>query len=202
MIKWIFFDVGSTLVDESAAYAHRLQDIADAAGVSYESVRETAMKFYRQNKKGDLETTKSLGVPLTKWHGEDEVLYADAAECLKALSGRYKIGIIANQNPGTKDRLEKFGILQYIDLVIASAEEGVAKPDLRIFGIALERSGCLPEEAVMVGDRIDNDIVPAKQIGMKTVWIRQGFGQFWNVTQETERADWVIDSLSEIAELF
>lgn len=87
------------------------------------------MEFYKQNKKGDLETAKLLGVDLTKWHKEDEVLYSDAYECLEILSSRYKIGIIANQSLGTKDRLEQHGILQYIDLVIASAEEGVAKPD-------------------------------------------------------------------------
>ena len=49
-----------------------------------------------------------------------------------------------------------FGILKYFNLVVASAEEGVAKPDKRIFEIALERAGCAPEEAFMIGDRIDN----------------------------------------------
>jgi HAD superfamily hydrolase (TIGR01549 family) len=64
------------------------------------------------------------------------------------------------------------GILQYIDLVIASAEEGVAKPYRRIFEIALNRANCIPEQSVMIGDRIDNDIIPAKAIGMKTIWIK------------------------------
>lgn len=58
-------------------------------------------------------------------------------------------------------------MLKYIDLVIASAEEGVAKPDLRIFNIALERANCKPEEAIIIGDIIDNDIVPANKIGIK-----------------------------------
>lgn len=61
--------------------------------------------------------------------------------------------------------MRNHGILKYIDLVVASAEEGVAKPDLRIFEIALKRSGCPAEYAVMAGDRIDNDIVPAKKMG-------------------------------------
>lgn len=58
--------------------------------------------------------------------------------------------------------------------MIASAEEGVSKPDPRIFEIALGRADCKAEHAVMIGDRIDNDVVPAKKMGMKTVWIRQG----------------------------
>lgn len=106
--------------------------------------------------------------------------------------------MIANQSAGTSERLEKFGIRKYIDLVIASAEEGVSKPDKRIFEIALERSNCKPENAVMIGDRIDNDIVPAKQLGMKTIWVKQGFGSLWNITDEKEKADMEVNNLSDI----
>ena len=197
-IKWLFFDVGSTLVDEHFAYEHRMREMADLANTTYSSVYETAMTFYKQNKKGDLETAKLLGVELPKWHKEDEILYSDAAKCLEILSGRYKIGIIANQSLGTKTRLEQHGILQYIDLVIASAEEGVAKPDKRIFELALNRSNCKPGDAVMIGDRIDNDIVPAKRMGMHTIWIKQGYGQYWDITDEVEKADCTVHSLMEI----
>lgn len=197
-IKWLFFDVGSTLVDEHLAYEHRMREMADLANTTYSSVYETAMTFYKQNKKGDLETAKLLGVELPKWHKEDEILYSDTTKCLEILSGRYKIGIIANQSLGTKTRLEQHGILQYIDLVIASAEEGVAKPDKRIFELALNRSNCKPGDAVMIGDRIDNDIVPAKLMGMRTIWIKRGYGQYWNITDDAEKADRMVHSLIEI----
>ena len=128
-------------------------------------------------------------------------MYSDAYECLEILSSRYKIGIIANQSIGTKERLEQQGVLQYIDLVIASAEEGVAKPDRKIFEIALERGNCKPNNAVMIGDRIDNDIIPAKLLGMHTIWIKQGFGQYWNITQEVEKADCVVHSLMDICNI-
>lgn len=200
-IEWIFFDVGSTIVDEHIAYEHRMREIADSAKTTYSSVYETAMAFYKQNKKGDLETAKLLGVELTKWHKEDEILYGDASKCLAVLSSRYKIGIIANQSLGTKERLEQHGVLQYIDLVIASAEEGVAKPDKKIFEIALEKGNCKPDNAVMVGDRIDNDIIPAKLLGMHTIWIKQGFGQYWNITEDVEKADYVVHSLMDICNI-
>ncbi len=200
-INWLFFDVGSTIVDEHLAYEHRLREIANLANVTYSSVYETAMTFYKQNKKGDLETAKSLGINLPKWHKEDEILYSDATKCLEILSSRYKIGIIANQSLGTKERLKQHGIFQYIDLVIASAEEGVAKPDKQIFEIALDRSNCKPNNAVMIGDRIDNDIVPAKLMGMHTIWIKQGFGQYWDIKQEDEKADCIVHSLMEICNI-
>lgn len=200
-IEWLFFDVGSTLVDESLVYEKRMRSVAKSANVTYEYVYETAMNLYRQNKKGDLETIKMLNVAKPKWSFADEILYHDTEECLKKLSKKYKIGVIANQSLGTEKRLENFGILKYMDLVIASAEEGVAKPDKRIFEIALERSNCAPANAVMIGDRIDNDIVPAKRIGMKTIWIKQGFGKFWNITGEHEKADYVVNNLTEICVL-
>lgn len=200
-IRWLFFDVGSTLVDESIAYEKRLRNVAEAANVTFEYVYETAIEFYKQNKKGDLETIKLLKKEKPKWCKEAEILYADTEECLKILNKKYKIGIIANQSLGTEKRLENFGILKYIDLVISSAEEGVAKPDRRIFEIALERSGCKPENAIMIGDRIDNDIIPAKEMGMKTIWIKQGFGKYWKITNEKEKADFTVDTLTEICNL-
>lgn len=200
-VKWIFFDVGSTLIDEHWAYEHRMRDIADEAGVSFEEVYKRAMDFYVQNKKGDLEAAKLFGVELTKWHTEDEMIYPEATKCLEQLSKKYKIGIIANQLLGTKERLKKHGVLKFIDLVIASAEEGVSKPDKRIFEITLERAGCKPEEAVMIGDRIDNDIVPAKALGMRTIWVKQGFGKLWTIESEIEQPDYAVDSLMEICEI-
>lgn len=200
-IKWLFFDVGSTLVDESLVYEIRMRNVAQMANVSYEYVYETAMEFYRHNQKGDLETMKLLNVEKPKWRFEDERLYNDTEECIKRLSKKYKMGVIANQSLGTADRLEKFGLLKYIDLVIASAEEGVAKPDKRIFEIALSRANCNPKQSVMIGDRIDNDIVPAKKIGMNTIWIKQGFGKFWNITSDEEKADYEVDSLLDICNI-
>lgn len=200
-IGWLFFDVGSTIMNEQTAYEHRIRDIADAANTTYAKVYETAMAYYKLNKKGDLEAARAFGVPLPKWHKENEFLYADAMQCFETLHSKYKLGIIANQLPGTEERLNRQGILKYIDLIVASAEEGVAKPDRRIFEIALERSNCKPANTIMVGDRIDNDIVPAKQTGMHTIWIRRGIWQYWNIKEEIEQPDLVINNLTELCDL-
>lgn len=92
--------------------------------------------------------------------------------------------------------------MKFIDLVVASAEEGVSKPDRRIFEIALQRAGCRPENTVMIGNRIDNDIVPAKKMGMKSVWIKRGFGKYWQIRGEEEKADYGVHDLKEILLLF
>lgn len=200
-IEWLFFDVGSTLVDEHIVYEERMKKIAEAANTTYDKVYDTALEFYKQNRKGDLETAKLLGVKMPSWNHEKETLYADTIQCLENLSRKYKIGIIANQSLGTEQRLERYGLLQYIDLVAASAEEGVAKPDKKIFEIALEKSGCKAESAAMIGDRIDNDIVPGNLLGMYTIWVKQGFGQYWNIKNEIEKADCTVNSLNELCQI-
>jgi GrpB-like predicted nucleotidyltransferase (UPF0157 family) len=60
-----------------------------------------------------------------------------------------------------------------IDVVVMSDEIGVAKPDARFFAAVLDRLGRRPDEVLYVGDRLDNDILPARHIGMFTVFIRR-----------------------------
>ena len=69
---------------------------------------------------------------------------------------------------------------------------------MRIFEIALSKADCKAEEAVMVGDRLDNDIVPANKIGMKTVWIKQGFGGLAVPMAQDEQPNFTISNLSEL----
>ena len=200
-IEWIFFDIGSTLADESKVYERRFKKIAELADVSEEYVLKKVVEYCENNQKGDLAVIKLLGVEKPVWEHQYEILYKDTEMCLKDLSQKYKIGVIANQEFGTEKRLIDFGIRKYIDVIVASAEEGVAKPDKRIFEIALKKAGCKAEKAVMIGDRIDNDIVPAKETGMKTIWIKQGMGKYWKISNESEKADFVIDSLSELLDI-
>ena len=110
----------------------------------------------------------------------------------------YKLGIIANQNFGVSERLESWELSQYFDVIASSAEIGYAKPDKEIFEKAFELAECTAEESVMVGDRLDNDIIPAKALGMKTVWVKNGLAKFQSSELGERFADSQIDSLSEL----
>lgn len=199
--KWIFFDIGSTLVDESECYKDRYEKAVRGSAVSPREFEQKVIEFSRQNKKGDHEAVKYYGFTLPKWNKELEKLYPDTSEALKRLREKYRLGIIANQSPGSKKRLEDWGMLEYFDVVAASAEEGFAKPDERIFLRALKSAGCLPQNAVMVGDRLDNDIAPAKKLLMKTVWIKRGFAKYNKVGGVFETADYTVNDLLELCEL-
>lgn len=73
--------------------------------------------------------------------------------------------------------------------------------DEKIFKIALQRAACKSGNAIMIGDRIDNDIIPAKKLGFHTIWIKQGFGQYWNITKKEETPDYTVCSLSELCDI-
>ena len=63
-------------------------------------------------------------------------------------------------------------------------------------------AGCQPHHSVMVGDRLDNDILPAKKLGMRTVWIRKGLSGYQHIDLGKDNADWIIDNLSDLKEIF
>ena len=62
----------------------------------------------------------------------------------------------------TEARLESYGLNPFISLWVSSVEIGLEKPDLAIFQGALKQAQCAPHQALMIGDRVDNDIRPAK----------------------------------------
>lgn len=96
-------------------------------------------------------------------------------EVLESLNRRgLKLGLAANQPATTLPKLERHGIGQYFANAGMSGVYGFRKPDVRLFLRACEDLDLQPAECIMVGDRIDNDIVPANLLGMRTVLIRTG----------------------------
>jgi len=79
--------------------------------------------------------------------------------------------VIANQPGLVRAELDQFGLTKYFSELVISDEVGLHKPDERIFKYALDKTGAKPWRCVMVGDRVDNDVRPAKLLGMRTVWL-------------------------------
>ena len=68
---------------------------------------------------------------------------------------------------------------------------------MKLFEIALAKADCAPDNAVMIGDRIDNDIIPAGQLGMKTVWIKQGLSKYYK-NESKFIPNVIVNSLDEL----
>lgn len=200
-IEWVFLDIGSTLVDESLAVHRRVERTVAGMDVTAEEFYHRMVELCRIDAKGYQLALREFGLSAVPWDSGDERPYPEAAVCLRRLRELYHIGIIANQVPGCTARLRAWGLLPHIDLVVSSAEEGVSKPDPRIFQIALDRAHCAPQAAVMAGDRIDNDIRPARALGMRTVWLRQGLGGLVEPKTAAEQPDYTVADLSGLVDL-
>ncbi len=194
--------MGSTLIDESACVEARLRAVAEAAGLPLDVARLRAETLARDGCAFAVKALAGeLNVPVPPWPQTLERPFPDVAPVLGRLRERFRLGIIANQPPGSAERLQKWGLRSFFDVIVASAEEGVSKPDPEIFRRALSRAGCAPHEAVMIGDRLDNDILPAKRLGMRTVWVRQGWGGAAEAVPEEACPDWSVRNLSELCAL-
>ena len=207
-IRYLFFDVGYTLVDEDAVWEARCREQADmpearalglTAGDIYREIEEASRQYLPQYRT----VVEKYGfTQVAPFRGELETLYPEAPAVLAALSQKYSLGVIANQAKGLKERLQDWGIQPYFTAVASSWEAGASKPDPTIFRLAFSLAGCAPEEAFMIGDRLDNDIAPAKALGMKTVWLRQGFGALQIPKKPEYTPDYTIDSLTELPGIF
>ena len=210
MIDWLFFDIGSTLVEEKQAlddFVNRCVEKLVQVGikVSYADYHDQLLRIAVQG--GDpiheawsCFAPNHLKRPSWSWSHDKERLFPEVRLVLKTLGERYRLGIIANQGKDLLDRLERFGILDNFEIIINSTDIGFSKPDLRIFQVALEKANIEPSKAVYVGDRVDNDMVPAKKLGMRTIRLRQGLGQYGS-EDATFPSDWQVSNVQELLQI-
>jgi FMN phosphatase YigB (HAD superfamily) len=100
----------------------------------------------------------------------DRDLHADALPCLRALRARgLRLGAAGNMHAHHEEFLRP-----HVDFVGSSERWGVQKPDAAFFAHVVEEAGAPAEEILYVGDRVDNDVVPARAAGLHAVRIRRG----------------------------
>ncbi len=179
-------------------------------------------EYYEQRDKDFYETTyhlvlrellKELGhveVPESVLRSALDALYyvtqsnwqleSDALETLKTLkSENYKLGIFSNagDDKDVQDLIESFGIRSYFDFVLTSAACFYRKPHPRAFEIALAHWNATPNEAAMIGDSLEADIVGAKQLDMTAIWLTRR-AQFREEDMLRIKPDFSLRKLSEL----
>lgn len=189
MLRWIFFDITGTLLNEGpfidAARDMVFRALTDlgkqvtrgefdfaAEELRLQKVRSTLRGLMVRFTDGQVEFETVLDAYYRNMAANIRYLMPPsegAIEAVRALAEKYSLGIIANQIPEVRDALDECGILGLFGVIVLSGEEDFSKPDPRMFAAALERAGCLPEEAMMVGDRWETDVKPALEIGMRGV---------------------------------
>jgi len=80
-----------------------------------------------------------------------------------------RLVVVSNANGRMRTALERMGLAPHVDLVVDSHEEGVEKPDPRIFAHALARIGARADRTLHVGDLYHTDVVGARRAGLRAV---------------------------------
>jgi HAD superfamily hydrolase (TIGR01549 family) len=206
VVRAVVFDVGETLIDETRIWSRW----ADRLGVTrftmlgvlggMAALGQSFDEAFQIVRPGfDLEAEQE------SWRREDpdglrvnfdaDDLYPDVRPGLTALRGLgYELIIAGNQPPQAYDALAAMRLP--VDAVHTSDGWGVAKPDPGFFAKVVAVSGREPGEILYVGDRLDNDVLPARTAGMRTALIRRGPWGYLHATRpEAAKADHVVDDL-------
>lgn len=221
----VLFDVGYTLLDETdrlrAAVSLVAEDpsvaaLPELAGLSPETRRERVMSGYLavcENPKPAEPSLlvlmlESLGLATEearrvrkrlRWDATPMTELGGARACLQALrDAGLRVGVLANQPASAREDLERAGLIGLCDHVWLSDAVGMAKPDPAFFRLALSMWSLPPGNVAYVGDRPDNDVAPAKALGMHTVRLRVGPHATQQPRGAAEVADWSADSMADV----
>jgi HAD superfamily hydrolase (TIGR01549 family) len=203
--RWVVLDVGETIIDETRVWSIW----ADMLGIS----RLTFMAGFgsvlaRGGEHRDVFELFNVADWRTAWPEHEAIyggfqaddLYPDAIPAMDALRARgYRVAVIGNQPTSRTAELRQIGI--EAEIIAMSAEMGAAKPSPQFFEQVLELIGSpRPSSVAYVGDRVDNDVLPAVMAGMRAVWIRRGPWGFIERLPDGVNPALIVTTLSELAE--
>jgi HAD superfamily hydrolase (TIGR01509 family) len=185
-VEAVVFDVGETLVDETAMWTRAAQ----AAGITPFTLMAGLGATIALERPHD-EVWAMLGIdhPAGTWTMDD--WYPDARPCLERLrTAGYRVGACGNTPAFVEQELAPL-----VDVAASSEGLGVWKPAPQFFERVVELAGVAAEKIAYVGDRVDNDVGPAIAAGLVGVHIRRGP---WGHLQTPPAAAIRIESLDEL----
>jgi FMN phosphatase YigB (HAD superfamily) len=206
VVKAVFFDVGETLIDETRHWF----SWADWLGISRLTfscaLGAVIARGEPHRRVFDMFIPEFDVTRATRERQEagshvvigPQDFYPDALPTLAALSSAgYTIGIAGNQPEDTETALRTCGVTA--DYMASSATWAVEKPSAEFFAKIGEVSGYSPSEIAYVGDRLDNDVLPARKAGMCAVFLVRGpWGILQAQSPDVSHASITIHSLTEL----
>ena len=213
-IDWVFLDVGGILFSDDAYFDGLFEAIAAAApGTTRDAYVERLCAL--RAAQAEPFTTALLDAFVADAGAHPEVraaadaswaehghrvgeLYPEVLETLRALAAAYRLACITNHFSWVRERATEAGFGDLIAAWAISAEVGVEKPDARLFRKLLDDAGTTPDRVAMVGDRLDRDIVPAKALGMRTIWVLRNEAPDEPTREQLAVPDAAVRSLDEV----
>src|SRR5579871_3430144 len=214
-IEWVFFDIGDVLFDEDVPHLYHFHLMVLAmrrhgVEVSWDDYRMQIRQSVQTSPDSAIEAAARHFVPddalwdQIRQESQEEyktarkphpygLLLDNITAVVQDLRRDFRLGIIANQHPPVLQALDTYGIGRHFDVKAINEVIGLSKPDPAMYRWALEQAGCAPERAMMIGDRPDNDIAPARALGMPTIRFQRGVLYVWyEPVQEREHDDLII----------
>lgn len=208
-IRAVFFDLGGTLLDETSFFEEWADWLNVDRGTFLAALEELIangddhrLLFERFSPDVDLDTLlndrQASGTP-ARFLAED--LYPGSLTCIQELRELgYIVGVAGNQSMFKDDLAKSVGL----EVQISRAGDAwkYEKPDSRFFDRLVSEAGVPAGQIAYVGDRVDNDILPAKQVGLRAVLVTTGpWGRTHVNRPEAQQADAIIDSLTQLPEV-
>ena len=185
-IKHIFFDLDHTLWDFEANSKKTFSYIFDKNDLEiefndfievYQPINHRYWKLFREDKVSKAQLRYGRLKEAFKDHitylANHNALFENAIQVLEYLQPKYKMHIITNGFEEVQHRkLKNSNLLPFFDEIITSEKVGVKKPNPRIFEYALDITGAVNGESVMIGDNFEADILGAKNMGMQVIFCK------------------------------
>lgn len=207
-ITTVVFDVGETLVDETRHWGE-WADWMDVPRLTFFAALGAVIERGQHHRRVFELLRPGFDVPAAE--AERRVagwryrfvpgdFYPDALPCLAALRAKgLRIGLAGNQPEAAEAALSEAGI--EADFIASSARWGAEKPSPAFFARVIEAAGRPAGEIAYVGDRLDNDVLPAKAAGLTAVFLRRGpWGVLHALRPGAAQADLRLESLHGLAE--
>ncbi|HLX11903.1 MAG TPA: HAD family hydrolase [Bacteroidota bacterium] len=151
-----------------------------------------AMQFEYLGLTGKANLAKTMSA---ECYAEVSAIIERAKIVLNGLSARYRLGLVSNFYGNLEVVCNEFGLDTLFSVKIDSSVVGVQKPDPKIWAMGIEKLSVKPEDAFVIGDAYDRDIVPAKSLGCTTIWLK---GKSWKMPKATPAADYTIGKFEEL----
>ena len=181
----------SLSIETLIAIRNQIAEEQKDRGFTHEAIRLEAFKQTLQFiKSPDDDLAAHLNTLYLKHRFEDIQFFDDVLPALNALQRHYMMGILSNGNTYP----ERCGLAGYFQFVVLAQDYGIRKPDPRLFEITIERAGCAKHQLLHVGDSFQNDIIGAKQAGVRSVWLNREGGN----NEAEQQPDFEISSLREL----
>ena len=193
-LKAVFFDVGETLVDEERYWRRIAEQVGIRPHVLWAALGVTIARGEEHRRVFDYVGVDRIpGAPA---YYEPEDLFEDALPAIAGLRAHgLFVGVAGNQSSELEAWVSGLGC--DVDYVASSDRLGVQKPQPAFFEALVRAAGFAAGETAYVGDRVDNDVLPAKAAGMVAVHVRRGP---WGYLQDASAADVRVDSLAGLPE--